>query len=112
MAKGKVSAREHVLVEMRVQKGMPAHHARHKAASLDTHGFKADPQYHPVPVRPAPHHAEMLAEADHHPVLARGTIHPDRIEHLKSHSDVMRVWRDTKIAPFPARAAARAHAPA
>src|SRR5262249_47991909 len=43
---------------------------------------------------------------------ARGTIHPDRIEHLKSHSDVMRVWRDTKIAPFPARAAARAHAPA
>lgn len=92
--------RVRVLVEMRVQRGMDATFALSRAKELAVPGFQLDASYKPVPVRPDPKMRMNLEAAREETVIVRGTIDEKNIKDLESRSNVIRVWRDTKIAPF------------
>jgi hypothetical protein len=63
-------------------------------------GFTVDTSYPAIPVS-TPNQIKAAFEASGHDVVVvRGTIEEDQIKELESHPDVVKVWRDPKIAPF------------
>src|SRR5262245_42968809 len=98
--KGHVMARIPVLVEMKVQKGTSSTFAHQMAMGMSAGGFAVDTSYQPVPVSATPELRAALDSSGHDVVVVRGTVEEDQIQDLQSHPDVVKVWRDSKIAPF------------
>src|SRR4051794_30300076 len=62
---------------------------RERTRSLAAHGFTVDADYEPVPM-----------QGEQPTFIVRGTIDDSRIADLEAVPGVVRVWRDTPIAPF------------
>nr|AGC72812.1 hypothetical protein [uncultured bacterium A1Q1_fos_485] len=95
---------ENVLVELRVPTARAALSAFAAAATVATVDFQVDPNYEPVPLIPpasegAQPRAALSAPAEQ-TVIIRGTIDPNKIAELEAQPNVVKVWRDTPIAPF------------
>jgi len=92
---------ERVLVELRVSRRGGLARAAAMAERLDLPGFHLDPTYDPVPVAaPADLEALTLAAGDEEVVVVRGTVDRDKRAELEQRPDVVRIWKDTLIAPF------------
>jgi subtilisin family serine protease len=94
-----------VLVEMRVQTGTPGAFALEMAASMDVPAFQLDPDFEAVPMSPSPDQVASLAAAGEEVVIVRGMVEEDKIQELEEQPNVLKVWRDTPIAPFAAHQA-------
>jgi len=94
-----------VLVEMRVQRGTTAAFAVQLAANAKTPGFMIDREFDAIPMQPSPDQAASLAESGEEVVIVRGTVDEDKIKDLEAQPNVVKVWRDTPIAPFTTRRA-------
>jgi hypothetical protein len=101
-AAGETGQTEKVLVEMRVPKTGQAGLALQRAAALNVPGFQVDQGYPPVPVTPHPDLQASLASDSEEIVVVRGIIDRDRMAELEAQPNVVRVWKDTPIAPFSA----------
>jgi serine protease AprX len=102
---------ENVLVELRV--AAPGEPVASLAFSMSQAipGFELDTSYDPVPVSPPgrPEGEDLesgegleLTEGGFggETVIVRGRIDPQRISELESRPEVVKVWKDTPIAPF------------
>lgn len=89
--------RQRVLVEMRVPRTRAGELRLGSAAAMGDTGFEIDPDYEPVPVGS---NQVASTRGDEDIVVVRGAILPERIAELEARPDVVRVWRDTPIAPF------------
>src|SRR4051794_22204688 len=87
---------------MRVPSGQGTAFAMQAANTLNVPGFQVDSTYDPVPVSATPTHAPQLAAANEEAVIVRGTIDESRIPDLEAQPNVLKVWRDTRIAPCSA----------
>ena len=92
--------RKRVLVEMRVPKGQAKALAVQTAARLNVPGFQVDPSYEPVSINPTPDQTARASSATEESVIIRGTIDESRIAEVEAQPNVIKVWNDTKIAPF------------
>jgi len=90
------------LVELRVQRTRSGEIQLGSPAAMADAGFEIDPDYEPVPVGGA--QASGTRGDDEDVVVVRGAIAPQRIAELEARPDVIRVWRDTPIAPFAVEA--------
>jgi serine protease AprX len=90
-----------VLVELRVRRGTRASMAVAMAARMDVAGLQIDEDYGALPLRPGRRDAAALAATTDEVQLVRGTVAEDEIPSLEARPDVLRVWLDTPIAPFP-----------
>ena len=93
-----------VLVEMRVSGVRGSDDPVRRAAAMDTSGFQLDASFEPVPVAPPVDSGTRATAAPEATVIVRGMIAPDKIAELEARPDVVRVYRDTPIAPFDAHA--------
>lgn len=91
-----------VVVEMAVQRGQDAdqNFAAARRTSDQAPNFELDTEYPPVPVRTPPSLAAAFASADQEAVIVRGTIEEDEIPSLEALPEVVKVWREGRIAPF------------
>ena len=89
-----------VLVEMRVPATEAAAFALEAGAAMAVPGFQLDTTYEAIPISPAESDAMALEAAGEQTVIVRGTIDPGKIEELEAQPNVVKVWRDTPIAPF------------
>lgn len=94
-----------VLVELRLPKARGATYALQVARALRVPGFQLDVSYAPVPVAPPAQEDERLRSAGEELVVVRGEIAEERIPELEALPGVVRVWKDTPIAPFADRPA-------
>jgi serine protease AprX len=92
--------RESVLVEVRIPAAQAASYALQLAAGLNVHSFQLDSSYEPIPITPSPDQAAQLAAAGEQTVIVRGTIETSKIPEIEAQANVVKVWRDTRIAPF------------
>ena len=90
-----------VLVELRVQHGTPPNIAMGMASQIDTAGFRVDESFEAVPMG-SPAAAADLGAAPPETVVVRGMVAEGDIPALEARPEVVRVWRDTPVAPFPA----------
>ena len=98
MAPSTMSA-ERVLVEMRVGAGQGARAAASALAALSVPGLTVDADYTPVPMPPMGRATRDSAPAES-TVILRASIDPQRIAEVERQPGVVRVWKDTPIAPF------------
>lgn len=91
-----------VLVEMRVPQGQDAAQNFQMASSFDVPGFQLDTTYDPMPINPETSEAAAeFAAANEEVVIVRGIIEDEsKIPEIEAQSNVVKVWRDTKIEPF------------
>jgi|GEM_PF-729931 len=95
--------RQNVLIELRVPATRAAAHAFDMVAGFSVPGLEIDASYAPVPLGPTGGGTRSLAADDAgggQTVVVRGTVHPDQIQELEARDDVVKVWKDTPIAPF------------
>jgi len=91
---------ESVVVELKVPRSASADAAFQAAAGISIPGFQLDTSYSPVPISPHPDHSRALAATNEEVVLVRGTISKSQRAELERQPNVLKVWKDTKIAPF------------
>lgn len=90
-----------VLLEMRAQPGMSPSLGQNEALSLAEGALQLDPEFVPVPMG-GEAGAESFAAGPQTYIL-RGTVGTeDELRQLESDPQILRVWRDTHIAPFAA----------
>jgi ABC-type taurine transport system substrate-binding protein len=89
-----------VLVELRIPSSLEASFALEAATGLSVPGFELDTSYDPIPVGSPPDLEANMAEANEQTVIVRGTIDAEKIKELEARPDVVKVWKDTLIAPF------------
>jgi subtilisin family serine protease len=87
-----------VLVEMRVPQGTPGAFAM--AAVNEMPGFETDHEFSAVPMQSEPGEGMGLTGAAEETVIVRGTVDEDKLAELEARADVVRVFKDTEIAPF------------
>jgi subtilisin family serine protease len=87
-----------VLVEMRVPQGTPSAFAM--AAAAEMPGFETDHEFSAVPMRNEASEGMSFSEGAEETVIVRGSVDEDKLAELESRADVVRVFRDTPIAPF------------
>ena len=88
-----------VMIELRVDKTSDMTLALRTAQNINKEYLKLDESFAPVPMTPDPE----LASGDNSneiTVIVRGRMPEEKIQELESHPDVIRVWKDTPIAPF------------
>jgi subtilisin family serine protease len=87
-----------ILVEMKVPKsqGMAA---MQLAQDRTIASFQVDTNYEPIPMSPSPEMATQFAE-DEEIMVVRGQIEESQIPELEAQPNVIKVYRDTPIAPF------------
>ena len=95
---------QRVLVEMRIPKGSGAAYAMQMGAGLNVPSFQVDSSFEPVPIPPSSDQAATLEAAGEEVVCVCGTIEEGKIAELESQPNVVKVYRDFPIAPFPAEA--------
>ena len=93
-------ARVPIIVELKVQKGTSPTFAHQMAIGVSAGGFTVDPSYPPVPLSAPSHLQAEFDSSGHDVVVVRGVIEEDQIKELESHPEVVKVWKDPKIAPF------------
>lgn len=89
-----------VLVEMRVQKGAGGALAMQATAGIEVPSFELDSNFEAIPISPPPNQAAALAAANEETIVVRGFIEEDKIAELELQPNVVKVWKDTPIAPF------------
>jgi subtilisin family serine protease len=92
------SSLQSVLVEIKVPKsqGMAA---MQLVQNSTTASFQMDTSYEPIPMNPSPEMAIQFAENEEI-VVVRGQIEESQISELEAQPNVIKVYRDTLIAPF------------
>jgi len=94
---------EAVLVELLAPSPDAARSMSLDAVEEGAGGFRIDPDYDPVPLGDTvPTEAQALSGDGGATMLVRGTIDPSRIPELEAQPNVVKVWKDTPIAPFTA----------
>ena len=88
-----------VLVEMRVPKTQGVLGATRIATSMNVTSFQLDTSYEPVPVSASGDTASLLA-SNEETVIVRGVVEESRIQELSAQANVVKVYKDTPIAPF------------
>ena len=94
------SGLQSVLVEVRIPVAQAASYASQVVAGLNVPSFQLDSGYEAIPVAPSPDQAAQLAAAGEQTVIVRGTIEASKISELEAQANIVKVWRDTRIAPF------------
>jgi len=89
-----------VLVEMRVQPGATGMFAMRTAGEMKAGGFKLDQGYAPVKMGGPRARSGSMSGREAQTYLVRGEIEEDKISELEKDPNVVKVWIDTKIAPF------------
>lgn len=90
---------QNVLVEMRVPKAQGVLGASQMAAQMNVIGFVLDTSYEPVPVSASQDAADFLAD-NQEIAIVRGVVDESKIEELEAQPNVIKVYKDTPIAPF------------
>ncbi len=93
---------EQVLVEMRVSRTRSSGSATDIAAAMSISSFQVDTDFPPIPISAAD--GALTRSIDEDVVVVRGVIHPSQRAQLEAQPDVIRVFKDTPIAPFAATA--------
>jgi serine protease AprX len=88
-----------VLVEMRVSKTQGILAASEMAAQMNAIGFVLDTSYEPVPVSASGDAASLLANNEEIAIV-RGVVEESKIQELEAQPNVIKVYKDTPIAPF------------
>ncbi|MDM5223539.1 S8 family serine peptidase [Peribacillus sp. NJ11] len=97
----------HVLIEMRIPQKNKSTFAMSTAEStLDSYGFSLDREFHPVNIKPKEGLVGAMSVAEEKAVIVRGEINRRGIEEIKSHPNVIDVYPDAMIAPFPSGSSA------
>jgi subtilisin family serine protease len=89
---------QQVLVEMRVPKNQGIMTASQIAGGVNF--IQLDNTYDPVSVTSTGEHVASLMAANQESVIVRGVIEESRIHELEAQSNVIKVYKDTPIAPF------------
>ncbi|MCA1564495.1 MAG: S8 family peptidase [Acidobacteria bacterium] len=97
---GEASRSVPVLVEVRVSAQQDSRAAVTASPGLSQSSFQLDDTYPPVPVSPDPSQPRNATAANENVVVVRGMVDEDKMAELEAQPDVVKVWRDTKIAPF------------
>ena len=100
MPAGMMQKETEVLVEMRIPGALSAAAALQMVSEIEVHTFQLDTNYTPVSVSSKPEDKEQLEAANEEVVIVRGTIEESKIPELESQPNVIKVWKDTRIAPF------------
>lgn len=97
----RTGGRIRIMVELRVPKTAGAERAMAQARALKVPNFELDPTFSPISMTPPREHAERLQAEGEEVFIVRGTIDQDHLPELEAQPTVVKVWRDTPIAPFP-----------
>ena len=84
-------SRRSVLVELAGGPGMSPMAAMSTARGLEASGLALDEDYGAVP---------MVAKGGETTFVVHGEVDDEAVQDLERHPQVVRVWRDTPIAPF------------
>ncbi len=91
---------QRVLVELKVSKTQGILAATQIAAQMNVSGFQLDTSYQPIPVTPTSEQAQSLIVNNEETVIIRGLIESNQISELEAQPNVLKVYKDTRIAPF------------
>lgn len=86
-----------VLVELQVSRAQGVMGA---TQGVNLAGFEFDNQYEPVPIGATAGTAQTLLANDEESYIIRGSIREEQIPELEAQSNVIKVYKDTQIAPF------------
>ncbi|MDJ0618967.1 MAG: S8 family serine peptidase [Calothrix sp. MO_192.B10] len=89
-----------VLVELRVPKTIGILGATQVIARMNVSGFQLDTSYEPIAIQPTASQVLSLETAQEQTVIVRGVIEESQIPKLEARADVVKVYKDTQIAPF------------
>ncbi|CDN10004.1 hypothetical protein RintRC_5114 [Richelia intracellularis] len=89
-----------VLVELQVPKTIGILGATQVIARMNVSGFQLDTTYEPIAIQPTAAQAHSLEVAQQQTVIVRGFIEESQISQLEARPDVIKVYKDTPIAPF------------
>jgi len=89
-----------VLVEMSVPSNQGVLAASRTAAQINVSSFRFDTTYEPITVNPSSEQISSLRASNEETVVVRGIIEESDIQALESQSNVVKVYKDTPIAPF------------
>ncbi len=89
-----------VLVEMRVPNNQGVLAASRTAAQINVGSFRFDASYEPITVNPSGEQVSSIRAHNEETVIVRGSIEESDIQELESQSNVVKVYKDTPIAPF------------
>ncbi|MBD2778788.1 S8 family serine peptidase [Iningainema tapete] len=95
-----VGQMQNVLVEIRVPKTQGAMGASGVISEMNVTSFQLDTSYEPVPVSSASEQAPSLMGSNEETMIVRGVIEESQIPDLEAQSNVVKVYKDTPIAPF------------
>lgn len=90
----------HVLVELRTPNSQRNFQTLSSAVGGNATSFKLDLNYEPIPVNPSNRFAANIGSANEETVLVRGAIDESQIQQLEAQPNVIKVYKDTPIAPF------------
>lgn len=91
------TGKRRVLIEMRVPRGAMGLAAMRQADQIDVPGLTIDHDYEPVEMVRAGREAAVAGESSY---IVRGEVDDDKLEEIRKQPNVIKVWRDTPIAPF------------
>ena len=89
-----------VLVEMRVPSNQGVLAASRTAAQINVSSFRFDTSYEPISVNSSNGQTSSLRATNQETVVVRGIVEESDIQALESQSNVIKVYKDTPIAPF------------
>ncbi|MEO0684983.1 MAG: S8 family serine peptidase, partial [Cyanobacteria bacterium J06649_11] len=89
-----------VLVELRVSNNQGVLAASRTAAQINVNSFRFDTSYEPITVNPSGGQVSTLQASNEETVIVRGVVEESDIQELESQSNVVKVYKDTPIAPF------------
>lgn len=90
-----------VLIEMRVSPGTPGALAMAAAGEMQATGFVPDPDFPAIPMGSSGGGGLAAdSSAANDTIIVRGTVDEDKIQDLESNPNVVKVYKDTPIAPF------------
>ncbi|NJM21576.1 MAG: S8 family serine peptidase [Richelia sp. RM2_1_2] len=89
-----------VLVELRVPSNQGVLAASRTAAQINVSSFRFDTSYEPITVNSSSEQLSTLRANNEETVIVRGIIEENDIQQLESQANVIKVYKDTPIAPF------------
>ncbi|MEO1428884.1 MAG: S8 family serine peptidase [Cyanobacteria bacterium J06632_19] len=89
-----------VLVELRIPSNQGVLEASRTAAQINVGSFRFDTSYEPITVNPSSEQMSTIRASNEDTVIVRGVVEEKDIQKLESQSNVVKVYKDTPIAPF------------
>ncbi|MEM9923569.1 MAG: S8 family serine peptidase [Cyanobacteria bacterium P01_D01_bin.50] len=89
-----------VLVELRVPNNQGILATSRAAAQINVGSFRFDTSYEPITVKPSGQQVSSLQANNEETVIVRGMVEDNQIQELESQPNVVKVYKDTPIAPF------------